>query len=379
MTQVPRSGLRITSTVTREATLELALAEAPLSAPEGDEVLIRVEAAPINPSDLMVLLATVDPAQGRFGGSRERPRVTIPVPAAQMTTLAGRVGLPLGVGLEGAGTVIAAGEQACALLGKKVAVLSVSAGMFAQYRMVRAADCVVLPDDVTAEEGAALFVNPLTALAIVETVRIEGFRAFIHTAAASNLGQMLVKICREDGVPLVNVVRKQEQVELLRMLGARYICNSSLPSFRQDLIAAIRETGAMVAFDAVGGGTLASELLSAMETVAAERLPQYSLYGSHERKHVYQYGMLDRAPTQLMHEGYGLVWGVSSWAMPSILERVGPKRAAALRQRVVSQLKTTFASRYVRKISLPEVLTRDAMLGYARQATGEKYLITPQA
>ena len=357
----------------------LELAEVPLSAPQGEEVLVRVEAAPINPSDLMVLLASVDPAQGRFGGSRARPRVTIPVPESHMTALAGRVGLPLGVGLEGAGTVIAAGEQANAMLGKKVAVLSLNAGMFAQYRTVRASDCVVLPDDVTVEEGAALFVNPLTALAIVETVRFEGFQGFIHTAAASNLGQMLVKICREDGVPLVNVVRKQEQVELLRSMGARYVCNSSLPTFRQDLIAAIRETNAMVAFDAVGGGTLASELLSAMEAVAAERLPQYSLYGSFERKHVYQYGMLDRSPTQLTHEGYGLIWGVSSWLMPPILERVGPERAAALRQRVVSQLKTTFASRYSCKISLADVLTRDAMLGYARQATGEKYLIVANA
>ena len=373
----PHRGLHITSTLTSRGTLELELSEVALAPPAADEILVRIDAAPINPSDLLVLLASADPATARFEGSDERPRVSVPVTSKALRTMARRVGLPLPVGLEGAGVVVATGENKRALLGKSVAVLTLAGGMFAQYKTIRADECLVLPEGITPEEGASLFVNPLTALAIVETARLEGHSALIHTAAASNLGQMLVRICLEDGVPLVNVVRKQEHVSLLRAMGAEYVCNSSLPSFRDDLIAAIEETGASVAFDAIGGGSMAGELLEAMEAAAALRATAYNPYGSYERKHVYLYGHLERSHTHLAHENYGLVWGVSGWLMPPILERVGPERAAALRERVVAQLRTTFASRYTRTITLPEVLHRDAMLAYSRQATGEKYLITP--
>ena len=373
---LPNRGLAITSTLTTAGALELELSDVPIVQPSADEVVVRVDAAPINPSDLLVLLASADPAEAQFGGSRERPRVKVPLSPKAFRAMARRIGLRLAIGLEGAGVVVAAGPNNATLLGNSVAALTLTGGMFAQYKTVRADECVVLPDGVDAEQGAAMFVNPLTALAIVETVRLDDHKALIHTAAASNLGQMLVKICREDRVPLVNIVRKQEHADRLRALGAQYVCNSSLPSFRDDLIAAIRETGATVAFDALGGGSMAGEVLAAIEAVADARATEYSLYGSFERKHVYVYGHLDRSDTQLRHENYGLVWGVSGWLMPPILARVGPERTAALRGRVVAQLATTFASHYTRKITLAEVLHRDVMLAYCRQATGEKFLIT---
>jgi NADPH:quinone reductase-like Zn-dependent oxidoreductase len=281
------------------------------------------------------------------------------------------------IGLEGAGRVVAAGKNAGELLGRTVAVMSLASGLYSQYRTVSAAECVPLPEGITAQEGAAVFVNPLTALAMVESMRQEGHTALVHTAAASNLGQMLVKICQEDQVPLVNVVRRQAQVDLLRGLGAKHVCNSSSPNFREELFQALDETGATLAFDAIGGGTTISTLISAIEAVAASRMPGYSPYGSFQHKQVYVYGHLDTSPTVLTHFGYGMIWGVGGWAMPMVLDRAGPERAAALRQRVLTGLKTTFVSRYTREISLAEALQRDVMIAYNRQATGEKYLIRP--
>jgi NADPH:quinone reductase-like Zn-dependent oxidoreductase len=377
MTDLPSHGLKLTSTLGADGVLTLELAEAPVAPPGPDQVVVRVEAAPLNPSDLMVLLASADPAEARFEGAPERPRVTARLDPEAARARAGRVGQPMAPGLEGAGVVVAAGEQARDLLGKRVAVLSLAMGLFAQYCTVSAAECALLPNDVSAAEGADVFVNPLTALAMVETIRQEGYAGLIHTAAASNLGQMLVKICLEDGVPLVNVVRREAQAELLRGLGATHVCNSSAPSFREDLIRAVRETGAMVAFDAVGGGTIAGRLLAAMEAAAASRMGHYSPYGSTERKQVYVYGHLDPAPIEVTHESYGMIWGVSGWVMPVVMERAGPERAMALRQRVLDGLKTTFASRYARTISLAEALQREVMVAYSRQTTGEKHLINP--
>jgi NADPH:quinone reductase-like Zn-dependent oxidoreductase len=374
---VPSRGLRLTSTLTADGTVELELADVPVVQPEAGQVVVRIEAAPVNPSDLITLLASADPAQARFAGSSERPKVMARIVPEAVQARSGRIGRPLPVGLEGAGVVIAAGENAQALLGKRVAVLTLARGLFAQYCTVSSAECVLLPEGTTAAEGAGIFVNPLTALAIVETVRQEGYAGLVHTAAASNLGQILLKICQEDGIPLVNVVRRKAQAELLRGLGATHVCDSSAPSFREDLVEALKETGATVAFDAIGGGTMADEILQAMEAVAASRLSEYSPYGSSERKQVYIYGLLDTSPTQLAHTNYGLIWGVSGWVMPPILERAGPERAMALRQRVVDNLKTTFRSHYTRTISLAEVLQRDVMIAYSTQATGEKYLIDP--
>src|SRR5438067_2517332 len=370
-TPLPTHGLTLTSTVSQDGELALELAEAPVLEPGPDQVLIRVEAAPINPSDLILLLGPADLAKARFAGSSDRPQVTVPLPGAAMTALARRVGLPLTPGNEGAGVVVAAGAKAQRLLGKTVAVLA--GAMYAEYRLADAADCLVLPPDVTAAEGAAAFVNPLTALAMLETLRLEGHAGLVHTAAASNLGQMLVKLCREDDVPLVNIVRRPEQAELLRKLGARHVCDSSAPSFREDLVQAIRETGAMLAFDAIGGGRIASLILGAMEAVAAERMAGYSPYGSGQPKQVYVYGALDPTPTELVRN-FGLAWGVAGWLMPPVLQRIGAEGTQRLRQRVLAGLRTTFASHYTGEISLAEALQKDALLAYSRRATGEKYL-----
>jgi hypothetical protein len=270
--------------------------------------------------------------------------------------------------------VVAAGEKGARLLGKRVTVLA--GGMYAQYRLAAAEDCLVLPDDVSSAEGASAFVNPLTALAMVETMRLEGHSGLIHTAAASNLGQMLVKICREDKVPLVNIVRRPEQMTLLRDLGATHVCDSSAATFRDDLVQALTETGATLAFDAIAGGRMASEILTAIEKVAQARMTEYAPYGSSLPKQVYIYGILDNAPTELTRS-FGMIWGVGGWLMPPILHRIGAERADGLRKRVIAGLKTTFASHYTREISLAEALDPTVMAGYARQATGEKYLINP--
>lgn len=376
-TTLPRCGLRLTSTLTAEHSIVLELTEAPIAAPAADQVVVRIEAAPINPSDLITLLASADPATAQFSGTAARPRVTAQLSPEAAQARAGRIGIPQPVGLEGAGVVVAAGENAEALLGRRVAFLTLARGLFAQYCTVSSAACVPLPPGVSSAAAAAIFVNPMTALAIVETLRQEGYKALIHTAAASNLGQMLVKICQEDGVPLVNIVRRKEQAALLRSLGAAYVCDSSTPGFRDDLIQALKATGASVLFDAIGGGAMAGQVLSAMEAVAAARLPAYSPYGSSERKQVYIYGHLDPSPTQLAHSDYGLIWAVNGWVSPQIMERAGPQRAMELRQRVVDNLGTTFLSHYKRTISLAEALQRDIMIAYANQGTSDKFLINP--
>jgi len=374
--RLPDHGLQVTSMLGADGTLELELTERPIAEPGPDQVVVRIEAAPINPSDLISLLASADPAEARFEGAPARPRVTARLAPEAARLHALRVGQRQPVGLEGAGFVVAVGRNAGLLLGRPVALLSLARGLWSQYCTVPAADCLALPAGTTPAEGAAVFVNPLTALAMVESMRLEGHQALLHTAAASNLGQMLVKICLEDRIPLVNIVRRPEQVELLRGLGARHVLNSAAPGFRDELVRALRETGATLAFDAIGGGTLAGQILSAIEAVAASRLTEYSPYGSFQPKQVYIYGLLDPSPT-VLSRNCGLLWGVGAWFMPAILERIGPERSAALRQRVLSGLKTTFASHYHRTISLAEALQRDVMLAYTRKATGEKYLINP--
>lgn len=373
----PIHGRRISSTLGADGRLTIALVEAPVRQPGADDVVIKVEAAPINPSDLMSLLASCDPAAVAADGSADAPCVQAQLSPEQTTRQAGRHGLALPSGLEGAGTVIAAGENARHLIGKAVAGLSMDQGFFAEYVTMPAAACVPLPDGLTTREGAALFVNPLTALAIAETARLDGHTALIHTAAASNLGQMLVKICRDEGLALVNVVRRPAQAELLRELGATHVCDSSQPDFTDALVAALKETGATIAFDAIGGGTMAGQLLATMERAAISRMTAYSPYGSAEAKRVWVYGYLDQSPIVLASEAYGMFWGVEGWAMPAILERAGPERAMELQMRVLREIKTTFASHFTREISLAEALDPEVMAAYARQATGEKYLINP--
>ena len=259
-------------------------------------------------------------------------------------------------------------------MGRKVAMIG--GAMYAQYRCVRAADVLVLPADATAADGASCFVNPLTALGMVETMRMEGHKGLVHTAAASNLGQMLNKICNKDGIGLVNIVRNAEQVALLRGIGAVHVVDSSQPDFAEALADAIAATGATLAFDAIGGGRLAGQILVAMEAAINRKATTYSRYGSTVHKQVYIYGGLDIRPTEF-NRGFGMAWGIGGWLLTPLLQRIGPEATQRLRQRVVDELKTTFASHYTAEISLAEVLDPAVIAEYNKRATGLKYLINP--
>ena len=367
---------QIHSTFTEDGHLELAVVDVEVPDPADDQVVIRVEAAPINPSDLGVIFGPADMSTARVVDGDAGPKVVADVPEHLRSMVQGRVGQPVPVGNEGAGVVVATGAspEAQALLGKTVATLG--GGMYSELRVAAVDQCLVLPDDVTPEQGASCFVNPLTSLGMVETMRLEGHTALVHTAAASNLGQMLVKLCFADGVPLVNIVRRQEQVDLLHDLGADHVCNSSDDDFRASLVEAVATTDATVGFDAVGGGRLASEILGAMEVAQSRKEGSVGRYGSSRHKQVYIYGGLDRSPTELIRT-FGMAWGVGGWLLPYFLDRVGRQRADELRQRVASEITTTFASSYTTEVSLDEALSLDAIAGYGKQATGEKYLVKP--
>ncbi|NOR03209.1 NADH oxidase [Mycolicibacterium fortuitum] len=376
---LPKTALELRSLVTEDGTLELSLHEVAVPTPAQDEVVVRVEASPINPSDLGLLIpSAADMSAATVAGTSDRPVVTAPLRDGALAGMAARVGISLPVGNEGAGTVVAAGEsaQAQALLGKTVGIAG--GAMYAQYRVVKAEACLVLPEGTSAKEGASSFVNPLTALGMLETMRREGHSALVHTAAASNLGQMLVKACLADGVPLVNIVRKAEQEEILRGLGAVHVCNSSSPSFETDLVEALKATSATLAFDATGGGTLASQILNGMERAANATAAQYSRYGSSVHKQVYIYGSLDTGPTVLTRN-FGMAWGVGGWLLTPFLAGAGPETIARLRARVAAELTTTFASAYTQEVSLAGMLKPEAFKSYLQKATGEKYLVIPQA
>jgi NADPH2:quinone reductase len=366
------TGQQIQSTVRADGTLKIAIETVDIPPPDDSEVIVRVEASPINPSDLGMLFGGADMTTARI----EDGAVIADIPEAMLRAMQARIDQPMPVGNEGAGVVVAAGdsELAQSLMGKTVAILG--GAMYAQYRCIKAKQCLVLPEGTTPAEGASCFVNPLTALGMVETMRLEGHKALVHTAAASNLGQMLQKICLADGIDLVNIVRKPEQVELLEGIGAKYVCNSSEPSFMEDLIEALAETGATIAFDATGGGRLASQILTAMEAAASRTATEFSRYGSTTHKQVYIYGGLDRSPTELTR-GFGMAWGVGGWLLTPFLQKIGFDEAEKLRQRVAREVKTTFASSYVAEVSLAEALTLDSIAVYGKQATGEKYLINP--
>jgi len=371
------TGLQLRSLVKDDNTLEISLTEVEFPEPGPYEVLVRVDATPINPSDLALLVGPADPATFRAGGTPERPVLTADIPAAAIKMVAGRLNESLPVGNEGAGVVVAAGssEAAQALLGRTVGM--VGGEMYAQYRCIHVQQCLPLEEGTSAAEGASCFVNPLTALGMVETMRREGHKALVHTAAASNLGQMLNRLCIADGVDLVNIVRKPEQEKILRDLGAKYIVNSSSDSFMDELTAALKATGATLAFDATGGGKLASQILSCMEAAAASSMKVYNRYGSDVFKQVYIYGALDRSPT-ILTRNFGFSWSVGGWLLFPFLQKVGPEKTMELRTRVAREIKTTFASHYTREISLPQVLSLEALAVYGKQATGEKFLIRPQ-
>jgi NADPH:quinone reductase-like Zn-dependent oxidoreductase len=375
---LPDNALELRSLVTSQGTLELSLHDVPVPSPAGNEVLVRVEASPINPSDLGVLIAGADMSAATVTGTPERPSVTVPLGAEALKGLSARLDQPLPVGNEGAGTVVGAGSSSAAqaLVGKTVGIAG--GGMYAQYRVVDASACLVLPEGATAKDGASSFVNPLTALGMLETMRREGHSALVHTAAASNLGQMLVKLCIKDAVPLVNIVRKPDQEELLKSLGAVHVCNSESPSFSTDLVEALKATSATLAFDATGGGTLASQILRGMEEAASAGAVEYSRYGSSVHKQVYIYGGLDTRPTTLTRD-FGMAWGVGGWLLTPFIQSIGAEGFGRLRARVAAELTTTFASAYNREVSLAGMLRPDAFHAYVKRATGEKFLVTPQA
>jgi NADPH:quinone reductase-like Zn-dependent oxidoreductase len=370
------TGLQLRSQISKGGELELSLSEVTTPEPGPDQVVVKVEATPINPSDLGLLIGPADMTTAKAAGSGAGTKVTAKVPGQALPFIAARLDQAMPVGNEGAGTVVKAGssEAAQALLGKTVSMIG--GGMYAQYRLLKATDCQPLPAGTTAAEGASWFVNPLTALGMTETMKREGHKALVHTAAASNLGQMLNKICLEDGIPLVNVVRSAEQAKLLRGIGAKHVVDSTSPRFNEELTQALVETGATIAFDAIGGGKLASQILTGMEMALNKTAAQYSRYGSTTHKQVYIYGSLNTGAVELTRN-YGMAWGVGGWLLTPFLQKIGRPDQIRLRERVVNSLKTTFASHYTKVVSLPEVLDLKNIAVYGKRATGEKFLINP--
>lgn len=373
-----QSSKEIRSTITSDGILELSISTAERPTPAENEVLVKVEAAPINPSDLGLLISfAADLDSLSMAGEGEQAVTTAKVHPRLMPALTARLDQSMQVGNEGGGVVIDAGANAKHLIGKTVGVAG--GAMYSQYRCVPASSCLVMDDGTTSSEAASSFVNPLTALAFVETMKLENHSALLNTAAASNLGQMLVKICRDDGIPLVNVVRKPEQVETLKNMGAEHICDTSDPDFMESLVNALVATGATLGFDATGGGNegkLPGQILTAMEIAANKTATEYSRYGSDTYKQVYIYGGLDMSPT-ILNRAYGMQWGLGGWLLMPMIGRIGMERFQAMRERVAKEIKTTFASHYTQEISLEDMLQPEIIRGYAKQATGEKYLVNP--
>jgi len=371
-----KTGLQLRSLIKSSGELEISLVDVPTPEPGPDEVVVRVEASPINPSDLGLLVGAADMTTARASGTKDSPVITAKVPEAGMKAMAGRLDESMPVGNEGAGVVIKTGssDAAKALMGKTVAMIG--GAMYAQYRCLKVNECLPLPAGTTPAEGASCFVNPLTALGMTETMRREGHKALVHTAAASNLGQMLNKICLKDGIGLVNIVRSKEQAEILHKIGAKHIVDSTASTFMDDLTSALVETGATLAFDAIGGGKLAGQILTCMEIAINKTAKVYSRYGSNVHKQVYVYGGLDVRPIEL-NRAFGMAWGVGGWLLFPFLMKIGAAEGAKLRQRVVDELKTTFASHYTQVVSLQETLQLNHIAVYAKRATGEKYLINP--
>ncbi|MDA8605034.1 zinc-binding dehydrogenase [Gammaproteobacteria bacterium] len=368
----------IRSTVTSEGNIELSITQAELPIPSADEVLIKVEAAPINPSDLGLLLSfAADLSSITTSGSEDETVTSMKIHPALMGSMKPRLDQSMQAGNEGAGVIVDAGENVKELIGKTVGLAG--GAMYSQYRCVPAASCLVMDEGTSPAEAASSFVNPLTALSFIETMKMENHTALVHTAAASNLGQMLVKICIADEIPLVNIVRKSEHVELLKNLGAEYVCNTSDESFMNDLVDALVATGATLGFDATGGGNngeLPGQILSAMEIAANKTAKEYSRYGSDTYKQVYIYGGLDQSPT-VLKRAYGMSWGLGGWLLTPMIGRIGMEKFGQMRMRVAKEIKTTFASSYAEEISFEEMLQPETIKSYAKQATGKKYLVNP--
>jgi NADPH:quinone reductase len=376
MTDLPATNLTMITLVKPEGQLEISLERRAMPVPKAHEVLVRVLATPINPSDLGLIVGGADVSTARASMRDGLPVITADVPPPGMRAMAGRIGEALTIGNEGCGTVVSAGEspEAQALIGKTVALIG--GDIYAEYRCLPAAMCMVLPDGTDPKDGASCFVNPLTSLAFAETMKMEGHTALVHAAAASNLGQMLVKICAKDGIPLVNIVRSEEQVALLKGIGAEHVLDSSADGFLDALTAALVETGATLGFDPIGGGKLSGQILGCMEAAAVKRMKSYSRYGSDTYKQVYIYGALDVSPT-ILNRNFGLTWGLGGFLLTPFLQKAGPEVNARMRKRIVEELTTTFKSHYSHEISLVEALDLDVLKAYNAKRTGEKYLIRP--
>jgi NADPH:quinone reductase len=372
----PPTGLQLRSLVRQNGELELSLIRLPTPQPRPHEVVVRIEATPINPSDLGLLLAGADLRTARTAGTADHPIFTATIPGKAMGAVSARVDESMTPGNEGAGVVVSAGssDAAQALLGRTVAVFG--GAMYTQFRRLRAEDCLVLPEGITAAQGASCFVNPLTALGMVETMRREGHTALVHTAAASSLGRMLNRLCVKDKIDLVNIVRRPEQAAILKADGAVHVCDSSSPTFTEDLVQALAETGATIAFDATGGGELAGRILSCMEAAINQKSTAYSVYGSTTHKQAYLYGRLDTSPTTFTRS-FGMAWSMGGWLLFPFLQKIGPAAVGKLKERVAREVKTTFANQYTQEISLLQALQPEVISAYARYATGEKYLINP--
>ena len=370
---------QIRSIVTSEGNIEISIVKVDKPIPADDEVLIEVHAAPINPSDIGLLLTFAgDLSNIDISESGDGLVASIKIHPGLMATMKPRLDKSLAVGNEGAGIVVDAGKNVKELIGKTVGLAGGS--MYSQYICVPAINCLVMEEGTTPKEAASSFVNPLTALSFIETMKMENHSAIVHTAAASNLGQMLVKICKDDGIPLVNIVRKQEQVDILKNIGAEYVCNTSDPDFMKTLVKAVVETGATLGFDATGGGNngeLPGQILSAMEIAANKNSKEYSRYGSETYKQVYIYGGLDQSPS-ILKRSYGMSWGLGGWLLTPMLGKIGMDKFQIMRKRIAKELKTTFASTYIQEISLEEMLRPEIINSYAKHKTGNKYLVNPQ-
>jgi NADPH:quinone reductase len=378
MTDLPATNTTMLTLVKEDGTLEVSLAALPMPEPKDHEVLVRVQATPINPSDLGLLFGAADMSTARASTRDGLPLVTADIPAAGMRAMGGRLGEAMAIGNEGCGVVVKAGAspEAQALLGKTVALLGGS--IYAEYRALPVQMCMVLPDGTDPKDGASCFVNPLTSLAFAETMKMEGHSAIVHTAAASNLGQMLVKICAKDGIPLVNIVRSAAQADLLKGIGAVHVVDSTSESFMAELTEALVETGATIGFDAIGGGKLSGQILACMESAAVKRMTTYSRYGSDTFKQMYIYGALDVGPT-ILNRSFGFSWNLSGFLLTPFLQKAGAEVSQRMRARVVAELTTTFKSHYSHEVTLAEALNLDVIAGYNAKRTGEKYLIRPTA
>jgi NADPH:quinone reductase-like Zn-dependent oxidoreductase len=371
---IATSGLEVRSTITSSGELTITLDEVPIPEPAADEVVVRVEATPLNPSDFGVLVGPANVTTLRAVGTAERPAVRGEVAPAGLAAVRGRLDQSLRVGNEGAGVVVRAGSATQALIGKVVTTRT--PGMYAQFRVAKLADCIVMPEGTAPRDAASAFINPLTVLGMIETMRREGHVGLVHTAAASNVGQMLVRLCNAEGIPLVNVVRSAEQARSLAAIGARHVVDSSSPAFTAALTDAIAETGAMLAFDAIGGGTMAATLLHCMEAAALRKTSGYLRYGTPTPKQVYIYGALDPRTTEVPRT-FGLAWGIGGWLMTWCMQKIGAEAEARLRERVAREIHTIFATTYGSEVGLAELVDPAVIAAANARATGAKILINP--